>query len=1295
MSQPVPVDWKGYAATQHAILDQISTHMKLEPKAPAEPLMQPPTVAEEEVDIQLFPDDIVRKAEEFLASPRTFEIELSLGTFKSSPGARGTSFIPGVTLAEFTAAKLALQQLNLNERRTNSRVETEQAKSIRRITDDESGTVVYETKKRLDIKDNPEWGYRISKSTERREKNAPAGFKPDILRCRERFSFRTDDPDGLFYGIIFDLTAVKEYQLSSPRSENMMREKYEIELEREKTVGSVSFDSLRVAYEAILEAIQSSRISAQPPMSLDQRQRAIRRHNALFKEEIQKKNIGMHNPYRLFKDYWNKPKNIKVDSLIDPRSNWAVTAKLDGSRRFLLITEFGTYACSPPEDVWRVGPANRMFATTLLDGEYVEIKDDDGVVTNAIYFVFDILFYKSRDVRGANFLTRLRYANEVARGIQLGGNIEVRAKKFFTEGTTYEKTSSAFEDVRKLEGEGFGLDGLIFQPYIRYLNNYTYKWKPPRNLTIDFLLLPVEVTKGGVAAIKGKHNYCPPKGKNEFSTLVGRRGGKTVRNIKVPSEGENAEGEEVEEIENTGEQVVEKQDDDIFKGTTAYPFKGTISIPGGELFGMPVSGRIVECAWNEASEVFVPVRFREDRDRLNNIATATDVWRDIMNPVPSATIKGENLQAMRRFHNNVKYEVLCDTLKRVHNILKELSCDKLESKKSVIIDIGTGRGGDLMKWQRLGVSTVYAVEPSATNRAEMKKRLREITKGDPNGYKVKVITVPTVVEDTSNIVSTLGDNISDVNAMFAFFSLTFIPKNEETYSAFFDTLDQTVPEGGFFSGIVLDGGRVRKLLDAVRKEKKLADDDAASYESKAFSLTQSTLFDDSPYGNEIVIDINDPDSMVKNQTEWLLDFDRFSEDLNARGFVFVDGNFLDEGPVYYTLPGDSQIFSGLNRAFVFQRKSRDSIELEAAVLEHADIELGDDAEQRIVTLEFDSADFSDEKPVKFKDGSSISDTYVEVDAMFGADDLLEFHIDGQLVLSAEMKELLAGRFKKAELEDEDISIALDTATELQQDGTYHLPGYIIRRVMRPRKAIAAKAAVKASKRKMPKLATDETRAAAAAKAAKAEKLTKAEKTKLVNATLTKVNVKLVPSQYTAAFIKNKNKTFAQALVDSLDNSTVQDWAAFPNDREILQEVADIGFELYNEGVLGNPGRDVKPKTKKAAATKLTLKFQAVDENGKNVTYIFSDYEIDIINIISELSLGDDIEVKESVTENGLFTVFVNNGSTRTPEEISKEIVKQLNTKDLTTNDNEDEEELPMKFVVVKEAKSKSKKVSKN
>lgn len=1058
----VPTGWKGYSATQHAILEQISNHMKLAPPKSqpfrALPVTQglPIKSSTYPESDQLFPDAVVRKAEEFLASPRNFEIELSFGTFKiANETERTAAFVPGVTLAQFVAAKAALIQTGLVPIHSSSSIEIQQSVSVRKITDRDAPTVImYETKKKLETVDNPDFGYRISKSTERRENSAPKNFKPDILRCRERYSFRTDNEDGLFYGVIFDLTAIHEYQLNTNANRNVkdqqtVREKYEIEIEREKTVPNVSVNVMRAAAEFILDAMNNSAVTGQPFMSLDERRDVVKYHNYLFREEMKSRKIEINNPYRLYKDYWNKPKNIKVENLIDPRSNWAITPKLDGKRGFLLVLDSGLYVIAPPEDVWKIGAAsenNKEYVGTLLDGEYVE-RRNDGVVVDAEYMVFDILFYKGRDVRTATLMTRLRYKDEVASSLVTGNaSVSVRPKSFVTdEAYLYDKLNQAIEQARVFEDRGYSVDGFIFQPYTVYKNNYTFKWKPASSLTIDFKLMPVE-DKGKSAS------KCLPKGKGMFYTLVGSKDVRlAVQNVNVLKEDKNVEGEEIETIDrSSNSQVVQPSLDVIFKGTEQHPFAGTISIPGGLFEGTSVSGRIVECKYDVASKTFTPLRFREDRDRPNNIATATDVWRDIMNPIPIATLKGTNLQAMRKFHNNIKGEVLADTLKGI--------------QAPSIIDVGSGRGGDLQKWnylrigdgkETLHIKNVYAVEPSSNNRAIMNERLRVLVNSS-RGYNTKVHIVPSGIENTDAITAEISKTRKDphVDAMFSFFSLTFIPKDEATYEGFFDTLNKTVPEGGFFSGIVMDGGRVRKLLDEQRVSKKLADDDAASFESDAFSITQASFFTDSKFGNEIVVNINDPDSMVKEQTEYLLDFDRFSEDLAKLGFVEVDGNFLDVGAVYGTLPFDSQVFSGLNRAFVFQRKGMNEKEYRA-IEEPEELADENDEPQRVVTLDFNTESLASDKPKPIKgdkSGMLYTDTHVDIGETFRPTDILQFQIDETLILYDEVEDLVGKDFQ-SEKKSSEFTISLDDA-EVDDDGNYYISGYTIRQNFKPRKGVA-------------------------------------------------------------------------------------------------------------------------------------------------------------------------------------------------------------------------------------------------
>jgi hypothetical protein len=86
-----------------------------------------------------------------------------------------------------------------------------------------------------------------------------------------------------------------------------------------------------------------------------------------------------------------------------------------------------------------------------------------------------------------------------------------------------------------------------------------------------------------------------------------------------------------------------------------------------------------------------------------------------------------------------------------------------------------------------------------------------------------------------------------------------------------------------------------------------------------WSITRKDEFTASPFGNTIVIDMNDEGGMVREQTEWLVDFDAFKKALRDIGFKIVYDKFLDSGEEYDALPVVSQEFSRLNRTFVFER----------------------------------------------------------------------------------------------------------------------------------------------------------------------------------------------------------------------------------------------------------------------------------------------------------------------------------------------------------------------------------------
>jgi hypothetical protein len=307
------------------------------------------------------------------------------------------------------------------------------------------------------------------------------------------------------------------------------------------------------------------------------------------------------NPYKLYKDYWNKPTNIEIKDLLNQKLNrYSVTLKLDGVRRFLMVSDTASaiYSLSPPDDSWKIGSKSDL-KFTLIDAEYY---DGD-------YYAFDILYYDGDNIGSQSFDERFLLMQRAVKAIsgKLYDGAKLTVKDFYSPPAGfYENVRAAFDkmDATPL-GERDKYDGLILQPPGPYKNNDTKKWKPEWQMTIDFSAILTRAKD------------------DEYSLWVGHN-----------------------------------KDLVRFEGTKRYPYNKTVIIPGGKFDGLNVEGMIIEFKWDQDTENFLPYRLREDRDRPNARTTAEDVWRDIMEPVSRATMEGDTLDVVRRYDNDTKRNML-------------------------------------------------------------------------------------------------------------------------------------------------------------------------------------------------------------------------------------------------------------------------------------------------------------------------------------------------------------------------------------------------------------------------------------------------------------------------------------------------------------------------------------------------------------------------------------------------------------------------------------------------------------
>ena len=837
---------------------------------------------------------------------------------------------------------------------------------------------------------NQMWGYRISTSKEVKLARAPKSFNPTIRRNRTRTSFVTSR-NSPYPGFVVDCTQVRTTVAGSQNTMSASRFEVEIEVKDAKKasvagLGALVGDLLRfmqtpslpipefvptpfeygpdgdfgdeaaIQYEkeeteflkihaerAAKHSLATLKIPKENLMTLKEREFATLMHNNLFS-----RSFASAKPFILAKDYTNKPINLRLEDLLVPgvSDRYALTVKLNGVRSMLLMADTGIYAYRPPFEVSkRSSVGSNEFSGTLLDCEEYYMPSTDGRDGTITYYAFDILFFKGEDIRTQSLAERLAKLKIAVGAFSLGRatsdlKYAITPKTFFVDPkkNVYERVADAVQEYNILYDKGFSLDGLIFQHHGDYVNPYTKKWKPKEEMAIDVLLRRLE------------DGYV-----DEFEMLVG--GFSPVRGAG-------------------------RVEDVVFTGTPRNPAPSTIIVPGGMIDGLCADGLVVEVKFDSeagalregnppgAWKIF---RHRPDRDRPNRLDVAKEVWRDIVSPVSINDVKGKTLKLMRIFHNRFKASL----------ISREFTSGQ------TVLDLGFGRGGDFAKYEAAGVSKIWAVEPNASNLEEAKRRIKErnaeVEVWNARNKSRKPITLPRVTfirdegvlvgaENTDVIMEQIGEK--SVDGAVAMFSLTFLYENEEKIDGFVETVDRAIPRGGKFVGMVMDGDRVKSLLnvsgappakiskkkaDALRElenssrgAENLSTDSFGlkTYDVPPFKIQQLSGFgdhndpEDLPIytGDALEVLIREQDSMVfvpgseeearEGQKEWLV----FFEDLKARfakkGIYLARNDkgfrtgFLDKGATFELLPRDAQTFSKLNRYFVFERPARTTRKME-------------------------------------------------------------------------------------------------------------------------------------------------------------------------------------------------------------------------------------------------------------------------------------------------------------------------------------------------------------------------------
>jgi hypothetical protein len=474
-----------------------------------------------------------------------------------------------------------------------------------------------------------------------------------------------------------------------------------------------------------------------------------------------------------------------------------------------------------------------------------------------------------------------------------------------------------------------------------------YKWKPPHQNSIDFLVkfeeAPIydvarkEMVKNGTLYVGRTPGldilypcetltgeYVPPKLPPEFMSLADS-------GTRVPS---------------------------VFQpAAPRYPDAYVLHCPLNDK-GIPVDSTgnkvedntIIECSYDVPTKTWTVMRTRYDKTYLyrvlrraeygNDINVADSIWTSIHVPITEEMLKMISTNPPDdTFEDDMYYRDDENSRERnqvraFHNRVKEGQYSSYVVPGNTLLELAVGRGGDLHKWRRTKPSKVLGLDISATNinmprQGACVRYLNE--KKRSNEFLPKVLfaqadmTKPFEEQESRYLKMVFGEEpattpylaefkgIQEWDLVACQFAMHYACASEEVFKTFVGNLKHCKT---IFFGTVLDGQAVYSLLMGK---------DRHTFRSNGKTLAEITKkYEDvgqwkDEFGQQIDVLL---ESTVKPSPEYLVPFESVKRILAEAGLELIDSKSFKD--IYTTqnqvvLDKAEQEFSFLHRTFAFRR----------------------------------------------------------------------------------------------------------------------------------------------------------------------------------------------------------------------------------------------------------------------------------------------------------------------------------------------------------------------------------------
>jgi len=736
-----------------------------------------------------------------------------------------------------------------------------------------------------------------------------------IYRYKQRYSFK----NNLYR---FDLTAIRSGSGTSFRESKTMQapEEYEIELEYLEPIGNIKkIKNIKSLSDNIMEHIQMPLYHLlsfyrgtgevgrdigfvghrETELVVQAYQKAAFGHSEITKtqQKLAKNNKNIKTK-QFFIGYnvlpLTKPDLQQLESI-----PYAVTEKADGDRHILFIypeREYlgMAYLINPRMEVKPTyfKADHAKYYGAIIDGEYVLTRDHD-----RIFLSFDCLRISGHEIRNEGLEPRIRMAKEIVKHLILPksslpfvDSMMIMTKNYFSPQMTHKKCRNIYECIRLVLEQDFlyKLDGIILTPILESYPIATLetgrnwpsllKWKPLDQLSVDFM----------VFILKDRHQ------KPILETINNRNYHILTLKVKYPSGVREFRPSETYQHKRVSQVRVEIQEDGTIRTENEEQKKGHVID----------DNQVIEAIFQDGE--WKLIRFRPDKTTPNFYKVAESNWKLINEPITREMITtGEMPPSDVYYQKKTEFKDMTKSMRKMHNLIKRIliidtvSSAIAEKPKShkYLLDLGSGQGGDALKWKDAGLSMVIGVEYSESNVKLAQERLEsnpmDIQVTYLHGDASKDLNSGEAGQAVNSQISTqfMREELPRYRRKFdvvsAQFMIHYMMRRRKDLRQFLKNVSVNLRKGGYFIGTTLDG---QKIYNSLERQKQIQGQVRNPLSNEMIDVwrierkyTENTFKD---YGQ--TIDAFNISIQSKAQTEWLVNLKFLEEEAKAFGLEIIN-----------------------------------------------------------------------------------------------------------------------------------------------------------------------------------------------------------------------------------------------------------------------------------------------------------------------------------------------------------------------------------------------------------------------